>query len=115
MSKASNRCSNPFPFFKLMRTALLLPLLIACLAATTPNVTVQRVPQNGIEPAAIVDARGTIHLLYFIGDPKAGDLVYCDSAPGSIKFTRGQGVNTKPKSVNILGAVRGPQMTLDRY
>jgi hypothetical protein len=43
------------------------------------SVVLARVPRNGIRPEAVVDGRGILHLLYFAGEPRAGDLF--DDAP----------------------------------
>ena len=41
-----------------------------------------RVPNHGIQPQVAVDAEGTVHLLYFKGDPGAGDVFYARSKDG---------------------------------
>ena len=39
-------------------------------------VHVQRLPDGGLQPEAVVDADGVLHMLYFSGDPETGDLFY---------------------------------------
>src|SRR5689334_6544852 len=41
------------------------------------------VPDRGIQPQVAVDARGTVHLVYFKGDPGGGDLFYARSRDGA--------------------------------
>src|SRR5579863_5413898 len=45
-------------------------------ASLASRVTVIRTPNGGIQPQLAVDRRGVVHLLYFTGDPAAGDLDY---------------------------------------
>jgi hypothetical protein len=40
------------------------------------KVSLQRTPDNGIQPQAVVDSKGIVHLLYYKGDPMAGDIYY---------------------------------------
>src|SRR5687768_3258826 len=53
-------------------------LLSLALAATTAGaeVTVIRTPNGGIQPQAAADQAGRIHLVYFKGPARAGDLFY---------------------------------------
>ena len=44
-----------------------------------PAVTLVRLPGNGIQPEAVVDRRGVLHVLYFSGEARAGDLFYVRS------------------------------------
>ncbi len=46
------------------------------LFAASPKVTFEKTPHNGIQPQAIIDARGTLHLLYYKGKLREGDLYY---------------------------------------
>src|SRR5437867_12830795 len=40
------------------------------------RVSVVKTPGGGIQPQAVVDAKGAPHLIYFKGEPGAGDLFY---------------------------------------
>lgn len=68
------------------RNLLLLALgIVVAFAAsrrgeTNLNITVLRVPNAGIQPQAVIAPGGILHVLYFAGDPKAGDLFYLQSA-----------------------------------
>src|SRR5438067_6899265 len=59
----------------------LLSLSFSARSAMTSNVAVAlvRVPQGGIQPEAAVDSHGTLHLLYFAGEPRGGNLFYVRS------------------------------------
>src|SRR4051794_25629445 len=97
-----------------MRIALLLPLLFAFVASAAPRIDVERCPNSGIEPQMIVDAHGVTHLLFFLGDPKAGDLFYTLRSAGQREFSIAHRVNEVAGAAMVVGGVRGPQMTLDR-
>lgn len=63
-------------------------LLSLCTAAVFPasslarnaDVSIVRVPNGGIQPQAVRDGAGTLHLLYYAGDPMLGDLFYVKSS-----------------------------------
>src|SRR5260221_13134768 len=40
------------------------------------KVTLLRVPDKGIQPQVTVDRKGIVHLIYFKGEPAAGDIFY---------------------------------------
>ena len=46
---------------------------------TPSGVTLVRVPSGGIQPEAAIDPRGVLHLVYFSGEARAGDLFYVRS------------------------------------
>jgi hypothetical protein len=76
-----------------------------------PAVSVVQVPDGGIQPQAVADAAGVIHLVYFKGVPGAGDLFYVKLMP--------EGGSSKPIQVNSIagsaiatGSVRGAQVAL---
>jgi hypothetical protein len=91
--------------------ALALPLVFLLpfpALAANPLVEIRRVSDRGLEPTAAVDASGVIHLVYFTGDPRHGDLWY---ARGDAKPIR---VNGQAKSAVVLGGVRGPHLALGK-
>jgi hypothetical protein len=59
-------------------------------------------------------ADGTLHLLYYSGDPKAGDLFYVTRAPGKTGFSAPIRVNSQPGSAIAMGNDRGGQLALGR-
>jgi hypothetical protein len=65
--------------------------LVICLAfvpvvlphtISSPKVELKRVPNRGIQPQVAMDENGTVHLVYFTGDPSQGDLFYAQSKDG---------------------------------
>ncbi len=79
------------------------------------QVTLLRVPNGGIQPQAVTDARGTVHLVYFKGDkPGAGDLFYVRREAGSDHFSEPIRVNSRPHSACAVGSVRGGQIAVGK-
>jgi hypothetical protein len=94
-----------------MFSALLSALAFAALTLSpapshTPSVALQRVPDGGIEPEVAVDRAGTVHLIYFKGNPAAGDLFYSRSRDG-ITFSTPIRVNSEPGTAIAVGNIRG--------
>src|SRR5262245_26434728 len=57
-------------------------------AAEQPSkVTLLRVPNGGIQPQAVADAKGALHLIYFKGEAGAGDLFYVHRKAGTERFS----------------------------
>lgn len=83
-------------------------------AGEPPRVDVVRTPEDGLQPEALVDARGTLHLVYLKGDPKACDVFYVQRAAGEPGFSAPQRVNSQPGSAVALGTIRGAQLALGR-
>ena len=44
--------------------------------SSSGKVTLLRVPNGGIQPQAMVDAKGVVHLIYLAGEPRACDVFY---------------------------------------
>lgn len=110
-----------------MRHTLLL-LTATCLAAagwgvalpsTAPGgapvkaVVLRRTPDGGIQPQATL-VKGTLHLIYFKGDPKAGDVYYVRSTDDGATFSKPLRVNSQPGSVIAIGNIRGAQLAVTR-
>src|SRR6266852_9150507 len=51
------------------------------------KVTVLTVPNDGIQPQVLTDAKGTLHLIYYKGDAGAGDLFYVRREAGQERFS----------------------------
>ncbi|HQR41294.1 MAG TPA: sialidase family protein [Gemmatales bacterium] len=77
-------------------------------------MTLQRTPNGGIQPQAVVDAQQTIHLIYFKGEAKAGDLYYVSRKTGETEFSKPIKVNSRPASAVAIGTVRGGQLALGK-
>lgn len=79
-----------------------------------PAVEFIRVPHGGIQPEAVVDDRGLMHVLYFAGEPRAGDLFYVRSKDYGQTFSTPVRVNSQPASAIATGTIRGGQIAIGR-
>src|SRR5262245_10100287 len=100
-------------------------VLIAALATALCNppakaadrqgrVTVVATPDGGIQPQAVADQAGVVHVIYFKGDPGHGDLFYVRNKPGTTEFSMPLRVNSQPGSAIAMGTIRGGQLALGR-
>jgi hypothetical protein len=85
-------------------------VLIACAA----DVTVVRLPGGGMQPQALEDAQGTVHVVYLSGDPAASDVSYLTRAAGAGEWSKPLAVNSQAKSAIAMGTVRGAHLALGR-
>src|SRR5207253_398740 len=74
--------------------------------ADRPEVTVMRSPGGGIQPQVAVGRNGVLHLIYFKGDPSAGDIYYVRKAPAAAEFSKPVRVNSEVASAIAIGSVR---------
>jgi hypothetical protein len=79
-----------------------------------PRVDIVALPDGGIQPQAVADARGTVHLLYFKGEPGGGDLYYVRRKTGDAAFSTPLRVNSDSGTAIATGSVRGGQIALGR-
>ncbi len=82
--------------------------------ASTAEVRLQRAPTGALQPQAIMDARGTLHLVYLKGDPKACDVFYARREAGKTEFSAPLRVNSQPGSAVAVGSIRGAQFALGK-
>ncbi len=90
-----------------------LPFLFSA-SLVSAAVHVLRTPDSGIQPQAVADAKGTIHLVYYKGDPKGGDLFYVRRESGAAGFSKPILVNTIRRTAIAVGTIRGAQIALGR-
>ena len=88
-------------------------LLVASVASAA-TVSLVRTPNDGIQPQAAIDSRGTVHLIYYKGEPGGGDIFYVRKTPGATEFSRPIQVNSAARSAIAAGTIRGAQMALGR-
>jgi hypothetical protein len=96
------------------RARLLAVVALAAVGATNhPGaVLVSRVPHGGIQPQIAAEPNGTVHMIYFSGDPKGGNLFYVRSAAFGEAFSRPLRVNSQEGSVTAMGTIRGGQIAI---
>jgi hypothetical protein len=95
---------------------LALPLLLgtAAGAAEPGKITLLRVPEKGIQPQVAVDGKGTVHLIYFRGEARNGDLFYVRSQDRGATFSRPLRVNSQPGSAIAVGNIRGAHLAVGK-
>lgn len=100
-----------------MRTTSILFVIasVACgMLSAEVHVTPLKTPGGGLQPEVIVDADGNLHLLYFQGEPQAGNLMYAKRPAGSRDFLTAVKVNTTPNAAVAIGTIRGGQLAIGR-
>ena len=91
---------------------LVTSLLFCVFVATgASQVSLERTPNNGIQPQIVVDDTGTTHLLYYRGDAKAGDLFY-SRAEKDGSWCSPIRVNSQDGSAIAAGTIRGGQLAV---
>ncbi|HUY32173.1 MAG TPA: sialidase family protein [Pirellulales bacterium] len=88
-----------------------LPLAPLCAAE---RVSLLRVPNGGIQPQVAVGADGTVHLIYFHGEPAHGDIDYVRSSATGGEFSAPLRVNRHGGSAIAMGNIRGAHLALGR-
>jgi hypothetical protein len=73
------------------------------------------VPEGGIQPQAAIDGDGTLHLVYFKGEPAGGDVLYARRRAGETAFSTPLRVNSESGTAIATGSVRGAQLALGRH
>src|SRR5262249_905701 len=86
----------------------------ASLLGKSADISVIRVPNAGIQPQAAMDGGGTLHLLYYLGDPMHGDLFYVRSSDSGATWSSPLRVNNEPSSAIAAGTIRGGQIAVGR-
>ncbi len=97
---------------------LALPLILLArpepVQAGDKAVTLVKTPHGGIQPQAVIDAKGVVHLLFFKGKPGEGDLFYCRREPGKHAFSSPLRVNSQAGSAVAVGTIRGGQIAVGK-
>ena len=62
-----------------------------------PRVQLWPVPDAGLQPQAVVDASGAVHVLFFRGSPAGGDLYYAVRGASAGSFSTPLRVNSVPR------------------
>jgi hypothetical protein len=93
---------------------LVMMALAAAAAPAPPRVEHLAVPEGGLQPQAAIDARGTIHLIYYKGPAAGGDLYYVRRGANDAAFSAPIRVNSDAGSAIAAGAVRGGRLALGR-
>ena len=100
---------KPFPGSGI--SAMILAAAISS-PALSEQVRVEKTPNGGIQPQAVMDSNGRLHLIYFNGDPMRGDIYYVTREEGS-PYSRPIRVNSQARSAIATGSVRGAHLAVD--
>src|SRR5262245_59753647 len=73
-----------------------------------------RTPNGGLQPQAVTDASGALHLVYFAGEPGGGDIFYVRRGRGEVVFSSPIRVNSQPGSAIATGTIRGAHIAVGR-
>lgn len=79
-----------------------------------PKVRVVEVPGGGIQPRALADASGVVHLVFLRGEPGSAEVHYAAWKPGGPGFGPTVRVDDGPGSAVAIGTVRGAQLAVGR-
>jgi hypothetical protein len=103
--------------FSSTRRRFLIGAAIApALGAASPAkglVRIVSVPSRGLQPQVAV-RESVVHLIYFVGDPKHGDVFYTRSEDFGEAFSSPVRVNSQEGSVIAIGAIRGAQISIGK-
>lgn len=104
--------------FQILRTGLLCITFLGIsgspASAAEPAVHILRTPDGGVQPDAVLDAQGVLHVVYLKGDPAACDVFYVKRPTGESRFSTPLRVNSQPGSAVAAGTIRGAQLSLGR-
>ena len=98
-----------------IKSPFLLALFLALLlspASSAAQVEILRTPSDGLQPQALIDPAGVLHLIYYQGESSAGDLFYLRRKSGQAAFSKPIQVNTRSGSAIAAGTIRGAQLAL---
>ena len=114
-----NRIGSKIPRYGMVRILIagLFAALLSRPAAADDRhgrVAVIATPDGGMQPQAVADDAGIVHLIYFKGEPAGGDLFYARSKPGTTEFSKPIRVNSQSGSAIAIGTIRGGQLALGR-
>src|SRR5262245_28294624 len=97
-------------------------LLLIPVSVSAGGVQLVRTPDGGLQPQAAVDTNGVVHLIYYKGDPKGGDIYYVRQEVGAAVgttvvesgWTEPQRVNRQARTATAMGTIRGAQLAVGK-
>ena len=100
--------------FHTAQSALAILFASLSLATAASKVSLIRTPDGGIQPQAVVDNHGGVHLIYYKGPAGDGDIFYVRQQPGQETFSNPIQVNSQRGSAIAAGTIRGPQLAVGK-
>jgi hypothetical protein len=89
-------------------------LILGTLSLRAEPVTLTRTPNGGIQPQVATDEDGNVHLVYYLGDPRSGELFYMRHRAGQGAFSTPILVNTPTSRAMAMGTIRGAQLAVGK-
>ena len=89
-------------------------LVVVHPALALPGVELMRLPVGAMQPVALTDAGGTVHLVWLQGDPKASEVYYQCLPAGLTNGSHPIQVNAVANTGIAMGTVRGVTLALGR-
>ncbi len=83
-------------------------------ASANNRIEILRTPDGGIQPQAVADKNGAVHLIYFKGEGKGGNIFYVRRNFSAEKFSAPIQINSLPDSAIAIGTIRGAQIALGK-
>src|SRR6516225_3012138 len=80
---------------------------------TQGRIRFYRVPNAGIQPQVALDNKGALHIVYYTGDARNGDLFYARSRDSGASFSSALPVNEGGSAIAV-GTIRGAQLTVGK-
>jgi len=80
---------------------------------TQGRIRFYRVPNAGIQPQVALDNKGALHIVYYTGDARHGDLFYARSRDSGASFSSALPVNEGGSAIAV-GTIRGAQLTVGK-
>ncbi|HWG43279.1 MAG TPA: sialidase family protein [Gemmataceae bacterium] len=102
--------------YKVVAAVFLAAIVTASLARADKPGEVKRLrtPNGGIQPQVAVDGKGVLHLIYFRGDPRHGDIFYVRSTDEGATFSHPLRVNSTSGSSIAIGNIRGAHLAVGK-
>jgi hypothetical protein len=97
-----------------MRIPLAGTVCLVVVTSANADVNLVKTPDRGIQPQAVMDAKGNVHLLYFRGTPAAGNLMYARKDAGKLDFGSPLQVNSQDNSAVATGTIRGGHLAVGK-
>lgn len=85
-------------------------LLLTHLSSTGTEVSLESVPEGGVQPQVVSTTDGTRHLVYLTGDARGGNVRYTSKRRGDSGWSPACTVNSQPSSAVAMGTIRGAQI-----
>ena len=101
-------------------TSIVMRMLITLILFSLPEFTslwamdvhFMRIPDSGIQPQVKSDTSGNLHMVYYVGEASAGDLLYVTRDKRSTSWSNPIRVNTNPQAAVAGGTIRGAHMSI---